>query len=121
LNSQNPAGAEVLRAEYFGTNGQVGNCVMDGVASGWIGFAASTGCLKRCNEFSAFHSPESVSRWISQSTTYEQLRLAIENGPHAVVHSQLGGGCGDFSKMSSANDPSIFILISFFLTSCHGG
>lgn len=110
LDSQNPVASNLLTPSYFGLNGDpVTNCMVEGVAAGWNGASNSNGCLKRCNTFGTLFPPEGVNGLISAATSYEMLQKAIENGPHGAVHMQLGGSCGDFSKMSSTNDPVISI------------
>jgi hypothetical protein len=108
--SQNPGAAELFLPRYFGGNGDPAtNCVTTGVAAGWEGYANNNGCLRRCTDWSALYSPEGVNGLISSATTFAQLQRAIEPGPHGAVHLQMGGRCGDFGTMASANDPIFFV------------
>jgi hypothetical protein len=110
LDSQNPGAADVFQPQHFGREGDPGtNCINTGVAANWTGYANNGNCLRRCPDFNAFFSPEGVNGFISRSTTFAQLQGLIEQGPHGAVHLQLGGSCGDFSTMASANDPIFFL------------
>lgn len=113
VDSQNPGGSELLQAKYFGGNGDRanGNCVTTGIAAGWT---SSTGpnqgnCLRRCNDWKILYSPESVAALLGVSIDYATFYASLEGGPHAAVHNQLGGSCGDFSSMASSNDPIFFL------------
>ncbi len=111
MDSQNPGASDILSSNFFGSDGDpVTHCMTTGVASGWQGMANSNGCLKRCNQFGALYAPEAVTAIINRATEFTRLSEPIENGPHGAVHIQLGGECGDFSSMASANDPSMSIL-----------
>jgi hypothetical protein len=111
LDSQNPAASDILSPSNFGSNGQPGtNCVRTGVAAGWSSLANSNGgCLKRCNQFGSLYPPEAVAAILNRATEFRDFANAIENGPHGAVHIQMGGQCGDFSSMASANDPIFFM------------
>ena len=113
IDSQNPGGSELLQAKSFGGNGDraKGNCVTTGIAAGWT---SSTGpnqgnCLRRCNDWKILYSPESVAALLGVSIDYAKFFASLEGGPHAAVHNQLGGSCGDFSSMASSNDPIFFL------------
>jgi tyrosinase len=110
LDSQNPAGSDLLTAQNFGLNGSPGtNCMQTGVAAGWASVAGPSGCLKRCNQFGSLYPPEAVAAIMNRATEFRDFAGAIENGPHGAVHIQLGGQCGDVATMASANDPIFFL------------
>ncbi|KAJ3321245.1 hypothetical protein HDV06_004470 [Boothiomyces sp. JEL0866] len=109
LDSQHPQASDIFHPQNFGGNGQNGNCVQDGVAAGWSSVVFKPACLKRCNSYSTFYSPEALTGIINQSQNFKALHNAIENGPHASVHNQIGGTCGDFGSMASAGDPIFFL------------
>lgn len=71
------------------------------VAAGWNAVSGPNNgtCLKRCTQWTTLYSPESVAALLTQSGDFGTLALSIEGGPHAAVHDQLGGKCGDFSSM----------------------
>ncbi|KAJ3310714.1 hypothetical protein HDV04_004670 [Boothiomyces sp. JEL0838] len=109
LDSQHPQSSDIFHSQNFGGNGQSGNCVQDGVSAGWSSVIFKPSCLKRCSSFSTFYSPEALTGLINQALDYKSLHNAIENGPHASVHNQVGGTCGDFGSMASAADPIFFL------------
>ncbi|KAJ3273718.1 hypothetical protein HDV01_003997 [Terramyces sp. JEL0728] len=109
LDSQNPRASDIFHPQNFGGNGQAGNCVQDGVAAGWHSVVFKPACLKRCNAFSTLYSPEALTGVINHATSFKAIHSAVENGPHASVHTQVGGACGDFGSMASAADPIFFL------------
>jgi hypothetical protein len=52
-------------------------------------------------------SPESVNSLISTSSNFDTIRKSIENGPHGIVHTTIGGRCpnGGFSDMGGMYSP----------------
>jgi len=114
LDSQNPAASDMFARNAFGGNGDPtrGNCVTDGIfASDWS-MNDSTGnrpCLKRCSTWGALYSPNGIASLLSHGTDYESFREGMEGGPHASVHNQLGGSCGDVATMASPFDPVFFL------------
>jgi hypothetical protein len=110
LDSQNPANSVLFDRNAFGGNGENGtNCVRTGVAAGWIGGVNNPGCLKRCSKWGVLYSPEVVTALLNRADTFQSFATAIENGPHGLVHMQLGGACGDMSTMASPNDPLFYL------------
>jgi tyrosinase len=110
IDSQNPAGSDVLAPQNFGLDGAPRtHCLETGVAAGWPSIANPNGCLKRCNQFGSMYPPEAVAAIISRATEFQQFATSVENGPHGVVHIQVAGQCGDFGTMASANDPIFFL------------
>lgn len=113
LDSQRPAGSDMFLAQHFGGNGDPANnnCVPNGVAAGWISVQGPNNgqCLKRCNNWQVLFSPESVAALIGGASDYNTFYSSIEGGPHANVHNQMGGSCGDISSMASSNDPVFFL------------
>ncbi|KAI8901865.1 hypothetical protein BC833DRAFT_575829 [Globomyces pollinis-pini] len=111
LDSQNPGGSVLFSPNAFGRNGNPsqGGCVTEGVAAGWTTSVGGSHCLRRCNSFSAFYPPAAVSGLISRSTSFASLASSVEGGPHGQIHNQVGGSCGDFTQMWSANDPIFFL------------
>ena len=112
----------MFTANHFGGNGDPANnnCVGTGLAAGWVPVQGpnSGTCLKRCNDWKVLYSPESVAALIGTGADYNTFYASIEGGPHASVHNQMGGSCGDFSSMASSNDPVFFLhhaMVRFLL------
>ncbi|KAJ2555091.1 hypothetical protein EV175_002364 [Coemansia sp. RSA 1933] len=102
----NPAGSAVLSSSYLGGNGQSGTeCVSSGVQSSWTMTYPSNHCLKRQynngNTISAIYSPEYIQSLLTRSTQMSELRPAIENSLHGIIHLSLGG---DMTQTYSPND-----------------
>jgi len=51
---------------------------------------------------STFHHPALLAREMNKNS-FSQWSRDMEYGPHAVVHSALGGTVGDMSKWTSPN------------------
>ncbi|KAI8899982.1 hypothetical protein BC833DRAFT_563666 [Globomyces pollinis-pini] len=111
LNSQNPGASDLFSPNNFGGDGDPnnGNCVVDGVAANWVATANGAHCLRRCNSWGALTPPSVLAGYMRSAKDYSTFLSYIENSPHAQVHSQMGGRCGDFSTMQSANDPVFFL------------
>jgi tyrosinase len=108
LDSQDPQTALVFK--YFGLNGNnVTNCIDSGLAAGWMRNIPEKHCLKRCNDFSSFWTPEGVAMMINKSKSFKTFHSRLEDGPHAQIHRQVGGDCGDFTNMYSSNDPLFYL------------
>ena len=108
LDSQNPFAAAVFQT--FGRNGEgVENCVKTGVAGNWTFSPGKTECVKRCFSNGVWYSPESVANLLSNSLNFNSVRNNIENSPHAVVHTSIGGSCGQMNTMRSPIDPVLII------------
>ena len=115
LDSQNPFGATVFQT--FGTGGEgADNCVKTGVARNWTFTPSKTECVKRCMIRGVWYSPESVSNLLSNSLNFNSVRNNIENSPHAVVHTTIGGSCGHMNTMRSPLDPVLLLIRSFGFT-----
>jgi tyrosinase len=111
IDSQRPALSPLFADAAFGSNGDLTtHCLLTGIAKNWTGAAPrGDSCLKRCNDFGILYPPEAVAAIISLSDDYAVFSGRIENGPHGLIHFQVGGECGDFGTMASANDPLFFL------------
>ncbi|KAJ2509470.1 hypothetical protein H4217_008328 [Coemansia sp. RSA 1939] len=102
----NMAGSAVLSSSYLGGNGQSSNrCVTSGLQGSWSLGYPSAHCLQRQynngNSISPIYSPEYLQSILTRSTKMSQLRPAIENSLHGIVHLSIGG---DMTQMYSPND-----------------
>ncbi|KAJ1772685.1 hypothetical protein IW140_002616 [Coemansia sp. RSA 1813] len=107
----NPSGSAVLSSSYLGGNGQSGSkCVTNGVQSSWTMTYPSNHCLNRQynngNTISPMYSPEYIQSLLTRSTKMSQLRPAIENSLHGLVHLSLGG---DMTQTYSPNDFAFWV------------
>jgi tyrosinase len=111
IDSQRPELSPIFADDAFGGDGDpITRCLNTGVSKGWIGAAPrGNSCLKRCTEFGTLYPPEAVSAIISTAEEFKLFADRIENGPHGLVHWQVGGECGDISTMAAANDPLFFL------------
>ncbi|ORX82792.1 Di-copper centre-containing protein, partial [Basidiobolus meristosporus CBS 931.73] len=113
LDSQAPELSKVF--QWFGGNGAgPRRCVEDGPFANWQIEIPERSCLRRTfnlqSKIAPFYAPEVINQIISNSDTYEELREAIEGGPHGTVHM---GVNGDMSRMGSTNDPLFWLHHSF--------
>ncbi|KAJ1800925.1 hypothetical protein LPJ59_000715 [Coemansia sp. RSA 2399] len=107
----NPAGSAVLSSAYLGANGQSGTeCVTGGVQAPWTMSYPSNHCLNRQynngNSINAIYSPEYIQSVLTRSTEMSQLRPAIENSLHGIIHLSLGG---DMTQTYSPNDFAFWV------------
>jgi hypothetical protein len=121
LDSQNPRGADIFSAQYFGGNGAgADQCVPDGVVRDWtVSYPppparTSITCLRRCFLPNTYFTPEQLTAATSMVDQFSELRANMEGGSHGVVHLQIGGQCNDglpadMGTMYSVNDPIFFM------------
>ncbi|KAJ3319313.1 hypothetical protein HDV06_006421 [Boothiomyces sp. JEL0866] len=115
-DSQKPLASAVFAQNAFGGVYQPNTgCIIGGSFSGWQS-AVNGGCLKRCPDPTAvLYSSAATVGYINNSPTFSSFNWQIQNSPHAAVHSNIGGHCGDGSvgdlfTMSSAGDPIFYML-----------
>ncbi len=58
-------------------------------------------------------SPFDIDDLIQGSLSYDRFRQRLEFGPHAIVHSAIGGTGGDMNTMASPNDPIFWLVHSY--------
>ncbi|KAJ2005582.1 hypothetical protein GGI04_002185 [Coemansia thaxteri] len=112
---RSPALSAVLNAAYLGGNGRgVGNCVSDGLQSGWTMSYPNSHCLSRKfnqgAQIQAWYTQEYVSSVLQRSTTMAKLRPDIEYTVHRAAHVGLGG---DMSTRTSTNDMVFMVHHAF--------
>jgi tyrosinase len=113
LYSQQPWLDPVLGAEYFGspdaTYAVSNSAFAKGKYSTPVGGKALVREYSATGPTTAFHAYPLIQRMITGSNSFSIFSRNIEYGPHAVVHSMLGGKSGDMSGWTSPNDPLFWV------------
>ncbi|KAJ3254082.1 hypothetical protein HK103_007543 [Boothiomyces macroporosus] len=114
-DSQHPLASTVFAQSAFGGQFQPNTgCIVGGSFAGWQS-PVNGGCLKRCTKAgSVLYSSSATVGYMNASPTYSLFNWQIQNIPHAAVHSNIGGICGDNSpadlyNMASAGDPIFYM------------
>ncbi|KAJ3270708.1 hypothetical protein HK104_004866, partial [Borealophlyctis nickersoniae] len=119
LDAQAPERSDVFGPNAFGSNGRPGdNCVKDGLMANWAvnypppgmrAVSAPQNCVVRCSRFSTWWGPEQLRDLVQSSLDYDTYRKGFEATPHAYIHNQVGGSCGDMATMYSPADALFFL------------
>ncbi|KAI8587058.1 hypothetical protein BDZ88DRAFT_454424 [Geranomyces variabilis] len=117
-DSQQPERSPLFTNTYFGGNGDTANnsCLETGPFAGESAVYPWPHCLSRGFFFGdnngtgdmmgAQYSPIEME-WVLRHTTFDAFRKALENHPHNMIHTALGG---DMSGLvSSVNDPIFWL------------
>lgn len=122
-DSQNPHRSVLLTSRFFGTNDPDNDyTIVDGPfsRSKFQVTVPNTHPLRRVydtNSISAFYHYSVLNSLRASSLSFSKMSSNIEYGPHAVVHTYLGGNGqgdnGDLSTMYSPNDPLFWMHHSF--------
>ena len=114
LDSQAPEHSPIFSANFMGGNGGPGTCVANGAFAPWRPSYPAPHCLRRQfnagNWINPFYSNEAIIQIISQATSYDALRRAIEYAPAGSVHVGIGG---DMATMQAPNDPIYWLHIAY--------
>ena len=67
------------------------------------------------NNFSTYYDHFSIDTILKRAKviSYDEFRRVIENAPHGIVHTSIGGRNGDMTHMRSPNDPIFWLHHSF--------
>lgn len=114
-----PHKLDVFSGKYFGTKGNLDGfwCLEDGFAANWTTVYPKTNtdvaCVRRQwdrgQKIGSFWGNEMMDTLIERHVTYQGFRDAFENGPHFLVHNNVGGTNGDLRQLYSPNDPLFWI------------
>ncbi|KAL2912733.1 hypothetical protein HK105_207725 [Polyrhizophydium stewartii] len=115
IDSQAPEKSPIWSSSAFGGDGSTSStdrCVKTGPFASFKSQFGRPFCLSRTfsgnlGSTSSFYTPEAIYFMLSELTTYDDFRRAVEEGPHNNVHGGIGG-CMALIDMS-ANDP-VFML-----------
>nr|KAJ3415599.1 hypothetical protein HK105_001460 [Polyrhizophydium stewartii] len=116
VDSQAPEKSVLWSSKAFGGDGDPSStnlCIRSGPFKAWRSAFARRMCLARSfgggslDSTAVLYSPEAIYMLLSRSTTYDDFRSALEEGPHNNVHSAIGGDMALIDM--SANDP-VFML-----------
>ncbi|KAI7826312.1 hypothetical protein BX661DRAFT_183777 [Kickxella alabastrina] len=103
-DSRNPAASPVLSSRFIGGN-SFGQCLREGLQSGWTMTYPNGHCLTRNydrgNQMQPWYSPEYIYSVMQRFGDMHSFREAIEFSLHGSVHLGMGG---DMAAMYSSND-----------------
>ncbi|KAJ9076564.1 hypothetical protein DSO57_1024889 [Entomophthora muscae] len=121
-DSQQPEASELFTPEFMGGSGkrESGYCVTDGPFANFLvtveddnSDSTQPHCLRRSfnngDKLGSFSAYETILQITRDSNTFDRFSRNIERAPHALPHNNIGGGYGDFSTMSSPNDPIFWV------------
>ncbi|KAJ3302671.1 hypothetical protein HDV03_004791 [Kappamyces sp. JEL0829] len=108
-DSQSLLSSDILHSDFFGSAIDDNNCLVDGVAGGWVDHTGS--CLQRFPmATTAFaYSSEVIATQINKAATFRDLQLKVESTAHPMVHEIVGGAKGQFGNSLSAHEPLFFL------------
>ena len=116
LDSQDPLHSIILSEYFFGKNDQLTGEIIDGPFSRHLyKTPVNNKNLIRdynINQKAVFYHPSLLVKEMDKDS-FSQWSRDIEYGPHAAVHSTIGGQRGDMSKWTSGNDPLFWLHHSF--------
>jgi hypothetical protein len=116
LDSQDPLHSIIFSNEFFGKNDPSTHEIVDGPFSrNQYKTPVGNHNLIRdynINQKATFYHPSLLVKEMDKDT-FSQWSRNIEYGPHASVHSTLGGRRGDMSKWTAGNDPLFWLHHSF--------
>lgn len=115
-DSQSPWESLILSDDYFGSIDPSNHNVKDGPFAGG-NYTAPVGGNVLIRDYDPTNTPAFYAQSLIDATIVDPLfsRFArqLEYGPHASVHSILGGKKGDLSSPKSPNDPIFWIHHAF--------
>lgn len=116
LDSQDPLHSIIFSNEYFGKNDPNTHEIFDGPFSR-NQYKTPVGHHNlirdyNINQKAVFYHPSLLVKEMNKDT-FSQWSRDVEYGPHASVHSTLGGKIGDMSKWTAGNDPLFWLHHSF--------
>ncbi|KAL5034936.1 hypothetical protein BDV3_004429 [Batrachochytrium dendrobatidis] len=115
IDSQAPESSVIWDATAFGGNGNPNtpqHCLVDGPFKNYRIIIPQKLCLSRnysknFTSRASSYSPENIQRIIASQKNYADFRFTLEGGPHAIVHSSIGG-CMSLIPLS-AQDPIFYL------------
>jgi hypothetical protein len=113
IDSQDPPSSPLLTAEYFGAND--GMYIIDGpfAREAPMSYKAAVGggpiVRNYGNETGAFYAQSLIDSPHIMRFKFSDFSKRLEYGPHAIVHSIIGGKGGQLTTNTSPEDPLFWI------------
>jgi hypothetical protein len=111
-----PLHSPILSSDFFGSTDETSHKIKDSRFS-QTNYKTAFGKYDLIRDYNlndniTFYHPFLLDRE-RNTRLFSEWSLNIEYGPHALVHSVIGGRLGDMSKWTSSNDPLFWIHHTF--------
>jgi hypothetical protein len=111
-----PLHSPILSRDFFGSNDEISHKIKDSRFS-HTNYKTAFGKYDLIRDYTlnddiTFYHPFLLDRE-RNNRSFSEWSLNLEYGPHALVHSVIGGKLGDMSKWTASNDPLFWLHHTF--------